>query len=144
MAGDSNQTYDPGDGFFAGRFYPMSMCSLLAHAILHHFLCPPTSAAFASTWGSRSTGLSFCFESSLISSSSSFLLPSFLHVPSPSLPRKAMPVSKLESGAHLPTSGLTLAQSKPDQSLATTSTLEPPGDIRVTSDNVRFGSIADI
>jgi len=56
------------------------------------------------------------------------------------LPLLAIPVSKLESGAHLPASGLTLAQAKPDQSLATTSTLEPPGDIRVKSDNVRFGS----
>ena len=55
-----------------------------------------------------------------------------------------MPVSKLEFGAHLPASGLPGAERRPRPMLAARSSLEPVDDSRVASDDVRFGSKADI
>ncbi len=49
------------------------------------------------------------------------------------LPHKAVPVSKLESGAHLPASELAEAEHKLGQTLAARSFLEPVGDSRETS-----------
>ncbi len=49
------------------------------------------------------------------------------------LPHKAVPVSKLESGAHLPASELAEAERKLGQTLAARSFLEPVGDSRETS-----------
>ena len=60
------------------------------------------------------------------------------------LPHEAVPVSKLEFGARLPVSGLTGTQRKPERRLAARSFPELVGNIRVNSEDVRFGSKADI
>ncbi len=62
----------------------------------------------------------------------------------PGLPHEAIPVSKLESGAHLPVSGLAGAERRPGAEAGGKIVSRTGGDARMKSSSVRFGSKADI